>query len=193
MNGTHKVDGNIVVPSIMERYDDVVFPVAVLEAIIQLGDRATWALEDALYFYKATKDAVSYQWAPAGDLVGKDLERFDLHRVLGTYGDTHWDKVWNFSHLINGEDGRVLTVDHKGRADSVDDLHEKQPILLVELNDENYAKKMNDYKEYELLTAEEDARIAEYEAADAAAEAKRQAELDLFFQGLGNFNTDEAS
>lgn len=135
---------NVVFPSHFGHNDDLVYPIELLEAVSNLGQGA-YKLQEALMFYKITKDAPEWRWTTPEAVAGADLTGWEFYYYESNYEDSNWSNVWLTREIRLIKDpnkhGGYEFVDLDGEAESWV-LDYDQAILLVKLTNEEFADRV---------------------------------------------------
>lgn len=85
-------NGNVVIPEADRRTkEDLIVPLDFLET---LSKYSSYKLEEALWFYRTTKNVDEWYWSKIEDLVGKDLRGYELHYWVPNYEDSAWESTY---------------------------------------------------------------------------------------------------
>ena len=88
-------------------HETVVYPRELLDGILKLS-AGMYSLEEALWFYSVVKDAKSYRWVTAEELVGiSTLGDIEFWHYEANYEDSAWSCIREVKDfvLVEGEPG----------------------------------------------------------------------------------------
>lgn len=133
---------NIVIKSF--RGQDIAYPKRLLDELIEL--QGQYNLADALWFYRVTKNAKSFKWCNASELLGIDTSTYEVHYYESNWEDSQWnvfDRPLGFVQIGNGgEYDRAQIVTDNGLDEDGDQIESygwcldpTSQVLLVELED----------------------------------------------------------
>lgn len=127
------------------RGESVAYPKRLLQEIADL--KGSYQLEDALWFYAVTKNAKSFKWVKASELVGLDTSTYEVHYFESNYEDSCWnmfDRPRGFFQYGEGSEADHMSISADMGKDSEEDgeiypqgwtLTPWEEVLLIELSD----------------------------------------------------------
>jgi hypothetical protein len=182
MENAHIENDNIVFPARSSHQEKLVFPIELLEAISNLGE-GSFKLEEALMFYKITKEAKEWRWTTPEALAGFDLTGWEFYYYMHDYDDSGWANIGLSREIkVIGEVGINNTyemVDLDGETGSWV-LEAGQDILLVKLSNEEFANRVAANEANQLMREAHAAQRAIRDAADAQYKIENADPLDAW-------------
>ena len=132
------------------------FPKELLDSLIALGS-SRYRLDDAIWFYQTTRNAVSFRWVEAKELLELDnTSKYEVHYYESNWEDSCWsffDRPLKFvgtpedpTRGGNGRNGSIIA-DFGFYADGEENLGNwtllyDEQVLLVELSAEEIAARV---------------------------------------------------
>jgi hypothetical protein len=77
-------------------------PVALIEALSEIKYAAD-VIEDAIWFFKTTKDAISHEWVFANEIAGRNLSNYTIWHYYHDGEDGGWNSTVATTAVAEGE------------------------------------------------------------------------------------------
>jgi hypothetical protein len=148
------------------RGEDIAYPKRLLDELTEL--KGQYNLSDALWFYHVTKNAKSFRWCNASELLSLDTSTYEIHYYESNWEDSQWnmfDRPLRFVQIgeATASDNAQIVIDHGVDEDGDEieyygwSLNPSEQVLLVELTDSEVEERIaaDLVREQELKRAED--------------------------------------